>query len=236
MLLIVTVIGLVVFVFLFPLSSSLEHVQDWAIEKPRLAIWLVGLTFVFAALLLLPVAPVVMLAGLMFGLLKGLLLIWVAGFVSSTLAFWCGRTIARPVVERRVRHHNTLAMLDRAITNNGTAVVLLARLSVVIPFGPLNYSLSLTGLKFRNFVLATNIGMIPSYFLSIYLGTTAGNISQILNQELKLTGGEWAVGLATTAFVFIGFSMIVRLALLRLRMEAAHNNEGECEPDQGLGR
>jgi len=227
-------VGLIVCALLLPVDDILKFVQDWARFSPQLAKWLVGITFLLAVLLLLPVAPIVMLAGLMFGLINGFLLIWVAGFVSSTLAFWCGRTIARPLVERRIKHRNTLAALDVAIRNNGMLVVLLTRLSIVIPFGPLNYSLSLTGLRFRDYLVATNIGMIPSYFLSVYLGTTAVDIAQILSGEVRLTGSEWAITLSLAFVVLVSFIVIVRLAFVKLRKEVIIDSKEECDSGKSV--
>lgn len=202
-----------------PLDRVLEQVQQWASESPKQAVWLVGATFILAVMLLLPVSPIVMLAGFMFGLVNGLLLVWTVGFISSTLAFWVGRRFARPWVERRLRRRTALTAADHAIARNGLMVVLLARLSLVIPFGPLNYSLSLTGVKFRDYLLATNIGMIPAYFLPVYLGMTASDVAAILGGDLRLSSSEWAASLAFMVSVFAVIGIVVRLALVKLRQE-----------------
>jgi len=202
-----------------PLDEVMKQVQQWANDYPGLAMWLVGITFIVAVMLLLPVSPIVMMAGLLFGLLQGFVLIWTVGLISSILAFWAGRTIARPWVQRMLERHTSLATLDQAISRNGLLVAFLTRLSLVIPFGPCNYCLSLTGLKFRDYLLATNIGMIPSYFFPIYLGTTTSDIAAILGGEVRPSRIEWATGSALMLGVFTVIFFIVRSALIKLREE-----------------
>jgi uncharacterized membrane protein YdjX (TVP38/TMEM64 family) len=71
-------------------------------------------------------------------------------------------------------------------------IILLARLSPILPFAVTNVLFSFSGTKLRNFLTAGFIGMLPRTILSIWIGTQAreikrliehpseGNISQIL--------------------------------------------------------
>jgi uncharacterized membrane protein YdjX (TVP38/TMEM64 family) len=79
-------------------------------------------------------------------------------------------------------------------------IILLARLSPILPFAVTNVLFSFSGTKLRNFLTAGFIGMLPRTILSIWIGTQAreikrliehpseGNISQIL--IIGLIGGS----------------------------------------------
>lgn len=215
---------LVLCAMFLPLDQLLLQIQKWAHENTYLATWLVGAAFAVGVLVLVPVSPIALLAGFLFGLAKGLLVIWLAGLIASTLAFWIGRTLARPWVKQKLADKALLACIDREVVRRGFWVVLLTRLAFVLPFGPVSYSLGLSDIRFREYALGTNIGAIPSYLLVVYLGTTASDVAQILAGEVKLGRHEMFLGSAGLALVLIFVVLIARLAARSLRAALA---EGE---------
>jgi len=104
-------------------------------------------------------------------------------------------------------------------------VVLLTRLVMLLPYALLNYTLGLTGVGLKDYVLATGIGSVPPFFLWVYLGTTVSDIAAILNGEIHLDRAELLVAIAALLVVTGLVLMIVRVAGKILRAELAATGE-----------
>lgn len=59
-------------------------------------------------------------------------------------------------------------------------IILLARLSPVLPFAVTNVLFSFSGAKLRNFLTAGFLGMLPRTILSIWFGTQASEIKKLI--------------------------------------------------------
>jgi uncharacterized membrane protein YdjX (TVP38/TMEM64 family) len=206
-----------------PVESLLRAVQDWAETSGPWALLLVTGALVVGILLLLPSSLMMMLAGFLFGPLWGLAVIWVAGLIASTVAFWIARGLARPWIERRVRGKGFFVAIDRAIERKGFLVVLLTRLVMLLPYQVLNYTLGLTGVGFRAYLLGTNLGMLPPMFLFVYLGSSAADLAAVLDGRVSLDRSEVVVALAGFAAVIGVVALIIRSAsrVLREELQAA---------------
>ena len=213
--------AVVVALALSPVDRLLLELQDWAEAAGPLAPLLVTGLLAVGILLMLPSSPLMMLAGFLFGPLLGLAVVWTAGLLASTAAFWIGRRLARPWIERRIRHNGTFLAIDRAIRRKAFLVVLLTRLVMLLPYPALNYSLGLTSVGTLPYLLGTNLGMIGPMFLFVYLGASAAGLAAILAGELSLDGSELGLALAGLAAVVIAILLIIRSAARVLREELA---------------
>jgi len=202
-----------------PVEQIMTGVQNWAETNQSSAVFIVTAGIVLGTLLLLPLSLMTMLAGFLFGLAQGFVVIWVASLVASTAAFWIGRSLARPWIERKIHRKTTFIAIDRAIRRKGFLVVLLTRLVMVLPYPALNYSLGLTSVSTKDYLLATNIGGIPPFFLFVYLGTTVSDIAAIINGNVRLEGTEMLVGLTALLAVISLVLLIVRVAGKTLKEE-----------------
>jgi uncharacterized membrane protein YdjX (TVP38/TMEM64 family) len=225
MLLLILLVLLALAAFL-PLERLLLQLQLRAEEHPVLATAMVGAAFLLAVILLLPVSPIVMLAGFMFGLAKGFLLIWATGFLASSLAFWIGRSSARQWVKRKLESSSVFVAVDRAVGRSGLWVVLLTRLAMVFPFGPLNYSFGLSAVRYRDFLIGTNLGMIPSYLLVVYLGATASGVAAFFNEGLWPGDQSLIIGALALAFALLSVALIARSAFRVLREDLTSPESG----------
>ena len=75
------------------------------------------------------------------------------------------------------------AAVEKAISEDGWKVVLLLRLSPLVPFNLQNYFFGVTEVKFWHFVAATFVGIMPGCVLYLYIGA-AGH-------ALSGAGGKW---------------------------------------------
>eukprot|EP00890_Picochlorum_soloecismus_P002495 jgi/Picsp_1/3246/NSC_06086-R1_snare associated golgi protein len=127
--------------------------------------------YALSAVFLVPASFLTIAAGFLFGPITGSVLVSVAATGGAALAFITGRYIARPLVEGKIQGDERFSAIDRAIAKEGSAVVFLLRLSPVFPYGLLNYALSLTSIRFFDYLIASWVGMLPGTIAYVALGS-----------------------------------------------------------------
>jgi uncharacterized membrane protein YdjX (TVP38/TMEM64 family) len=174
--------------------------------------------------LFIPGSPLTLFGGFAFGAtFRGLALVTACISLGSTLgasaAFLVGRTVARPWIQKRITGNLRFRAIDVAVGNQGFKVVLLSRLSPVFPFNLLNYAFGVTGVSFRDYVLASWIGMLPGTILYVYLGSTAGQLAEVVAGTVAKSPAQqilFYAGLAATVVVTVFITRISRRALAEL--------------------
>jgi uncharacterized membrane protein YdjX (TVP38/TMEM64 family) len=198
------------------LSDQIATFAAWVDRQGRLAPLLYIVGYVVATVLLIPGSLLTLAAGAIFGLGWGTVYAFVAATAAESAAFLLARHAVRPLVERRLRSDARFAKIDRAIARKGFRVVLLLRLSPLLPFNLLNYALGLTTVSFAD-VLLSAVGMLPGTLLYVYSGTVVGGVARLAaGVEVPHTTGYYLVlglGLAATIAVTIVMTRIARRAL-----------------------
>jgi uncharacterized membrane protein YdjX (TVP38/TMEM64 family) len=209
------------------LAAALLPVGPWAIalvERVRHAgaagVGIFAAIYLIAPLFLLPASALTLGAGFLYGPLWGTLLVSPLSVAAASIAFLLGRTLARRAVERRVAGDARFSAIDRAVGESGFRIVLLLRLSPVIPFNLLNYVMGLTRVGLGTYVLASFIGMLPGTFLYVYLGSAATNAAQLSQHAAGPVGhAAFWVGMVATVIVVGILTRIARRALSRALRE-----------------
>lgn len=124
--------------------------------------------YVAGSLLVLPKGVLSIAAGLVFGLLPGIILVVIGAMLGASAAFFIGRFLGRDAVERMAGDH--LARLDALIQRHGFAAILLVRLIPLIPFTVINYVAGLTSISYRSYALGTLVGILPGTAAYVALG------------------------------------------------------------------
>lgn len=150
--------------------------------------------YVLAVVALLPGSVFTLAAGFAYGPVGGLLLVSPASVVGATLAFLLSRSTLRGWIQEQVAQYPKARALDRAIGKDSFRLILLLRLSPLIPFNVLNYALGLTDATVGRYILASFLGMLPGTWMYVYLGslaTTAAGLTEAARnggtQRLVLT-------------------------------------------------
>lgn len=172
--------------------------------------------YVVAAVAFVPGSVLTLAAGAIFGLAKGVVIVFIAAVLGSAAAFLVSRYVARGAIERRLAGNTRFAAIDRAVGAQGRKIVFLLRLSPVFPFNLLNYGLGLTKVRFVDFVVAS-VGMLPGTLLYVYYGKLAGDVASLAGGSAVEKGaGYYAVlllGLGATVVVTTLVTRIARRAL-----------------------
>jgi uncharacterized membrane protein YdjX (TVP38/TMEM64 family) len=120
-------------------------------------------------------------AGVAFGW-WGLPLAVVAATAGATASFLLSRYFFDGAIEDWLTDRPVFNAAKRAVDEESWRILLLLRLSPVVPFGMLNYLLGLTKTPLGTYVATTAIGILPGSFVDIYIGVigkSAGNTVQL---------------------------------------------------------
>jgi uncharacterized membrane protein YdjX (TVP38/TMEM64 family) len=151
------------------LLSAVAHIQSVGPAAPIAFIAI----YAFAVVALIPASLLTIAGGAVFGLLPGATYSLIGATLGSTGAFLIGRYAARRLVARRLAAMPRFSAIERAVSARGRRIVLLLRLSPVVPFNFLNYALGLTTISAWDFVVAS-IGTVPGAFVYSYAGKVTG--------------------------------------------------------------
>jgi uncharacterized membrane protein YdjX (TVP38/TMEM64 family) len=174
--------------------------------------------YVVATVLCLPGSLLTLAAGVLFGLVRGALYVFVAATLGATAACVIARHLARGAVERWLGGDPRIRAVDEAVGAGGWRLVALLRLSPAVPFNLLNYALGLTRVPLRDVVLGS-VGMLPGTVLYVYSGTLLRGLADLGGGAARPRGaGGWALlalGLVATAAVTVLITRGARRALAR---------------------
>lgn len=141
---------------------------------------LYGVVLALATAAFVPQLALTVPAGYSYGAVVGFCVAYPASFAASVLAFALGRSLLRTRLERRFRADPRVRKLDAAVRARGVLVIVLVRLSPVFPFAVVNYMLSLTSVRWRQYLIGSAIGLVPVVLIYVYLGSIATDAVALL--------------------------------------------------------
>ena len=190
------------------LGSVVSHLSTLGPWGPVLFV----LLYIVASLTMAPAFILTFAAGAVWGLWRGSLFVYIgAVFGASAVHLVAGR-LARSRVIHWLDRDPRVAAVRRAVAEQGLWMMFLLRLSPLVPFVQLNYALVLSGVKYRDYVLAT-IGMWPTIVMYVYYGKVAGDIAELAAGVAPKRGPEYyvllVIGLVATV---VATTMVTRAA------------------------
>lgn len=222
-LIVLFVIALMVAAFTLPVADTVVSSAETIRAAGAIRVVVFIATYVLSTVLFLPGSLLTLVAGFAYGPVIGMMVAAPAAVLGASTAFLLGRTLLREWVKARVAQSPRAAAIDAAVGREGFKLVLLLRLSPLVPFNVLNYALSLSRVTFGRYVLASAIGMLPGTALYVYLGSlvpAAAELSTASGRGGPFTTGLYVVGLVTTLAAVI---ISTRLARRTLQSELAVN-------------
>ena len=197
------------------LASALADVIGWAHTHAVAGVLLYALAYVAATTLLLPGSLLTLVAGFLWGPLWGTVVVSPVSVLAATAAFRLGRGLARERVARRLGKDPRLAAIDAGVAAAGLRVVVLLRLSPILPFNLMNYVFSLTSVRTRDYVLGSWMGMFPGTVLYVWLGSSIPTAAKLV------TGGAATESPARTALFWLGLDVTAAATALIARESRA---------------
>lgn len=181
-------VGLIVFIIVDSVThgfvkGAIEGLLQWIEENPIRGLFVFMAVYFVATVLFVPGSLLTLGSGFVFaesfGLGFGVLLATLAVFVGATLgalvAFILGRYLLRDWVENLTKKYNVFRAIDKALEEKGLRIMILLRLSPIIPFNALNYICGVTSVSFKHYAWA-NFAILPGTILFVFLGASAGSL------------------------------------------------------------
>ena len=200
----------------FHVQELLKKLLSWVADLGTWGPFIYIVIYILACVFFIPGSILTLGAGVLFGVIKGSIIVSIASTLGATCAFLVGRHIARDWVSKKIQSNPKFQAIDEAVAREGWKIVGLTRLSPVFPFNLLNYAYGLTRVSLRDYFFASWVGMLPGGIMYVYIGSLAGEIAKIGGEGRSRTPAEWAlymVGLIATAAVTVYITRIARAAL-----------------------
>ena len=147
--------------------------------------------------------------GLLFGTLIGGTLIVAGAACGATVAFLLARYAGRDAIQKFISG-SQLEKFDRLISGSGLSAVLFTRLVPLFPFNFINFAWGLTGVRLRDYLVGTVVGIIPGAFVYANL---AGAVARSLEGTDKSLASI-NVGRLLNRDVLVAFTLLGLLALV----------------------
>lgn len=153
-------------------QDALQALVDQNLATAVLVYFLV---YIAVAALNIPGAAVMTLvAGALFGLLVGTVVVSFASTIGATLAFLLSRYLLRDYVERRFSR--AAERINNGIKREGAYYLFTLRLVPIFPFFVINMAMALTRLKTATFAWVSQVGMLAGTLIYVNAGTQISRI------------------------------------------------------------
>ena len=205
----ILVIAFVVAVRLLPVAEWITQFQAWVRAAGPIGYVAYVVAYVVCCVLIIPAVALSLGAGAIFGFVAGSIVVLIGATLGAAAAFFLARTVLRARVERMTASNPKFRALDCAITNEGTKILWLVRLSGFPPFTWVNYAFGLTGVRALPYLVITFLGIIPGTLAFVYAGAAGA---------AALTGSGNRIALIVTAVGAVVVAVFVgRIALKAIR-------------------
>jgi uncharacterized membrane protein YdjX (TVP38/TMEM64 family) len=205
--------------YLLPVAQGTTMLAEYVRGTGALGVVVFITVYMVATVALVPGSLLTLAAGFAYGPVWGLAVASPASVLGATAAFLLGRTVLRDWATRKTSDSPWVRAISRAVGREGFKIVMLLRLSPLVPFNVLNYALSLSDVRLVTYVVASALGMLPITALYVYLGSlapTAAGLSSAAEGGGATRTALYLAGLAATIAVVV---VVTRTAQRILRAE-----------------
>jgi uncharacterized membrane protein YdjX (TVP38/TMEM64 family) len=158
-------------------SFKASQAEIVAAKDANPALYITGFFLLYVAVtgLSIPGAAIMTLvAGALFGVVVGTIIVSFASTIGATLAFLSARFVLRDWVQGKFGER--LRAIDDGLQKDGAFYVFTLRLIPVFPFFVINLLMGLTRVKTRTFFWVSQLGMLPATIVFVNAGTQISKI------------------------------------------------------------
>ena len=120
--------------------------------------------------------------GLLFGLIPGIIISWLAETVGVIISFMLMRTVLRSSAEKLIAKSKYLRKADEFSGKNGFKIMLILRAMPYFPSGILTALGAVSRISLKDYALANLIGKFPSTALEVVIGHDIVNYQQNMDR------------------------------------------------------
>ena len=149
-------------------NTTLEGIKTYILSYGALAPAIYIIMFTLIPLTLFPDSILAIAGGTVFGLFWGTVYTIIGAALGGTLSFYISRSFGRDAVERLIKHK--AQWFEDGVEKQGFLLILVLRFIPLIPFDIISYGAGLSKIRYRDFIMATVLGIIPGVLVYTNLG------------------------------------------------------------------
>ncbi|MFW5499320.1 MULTISPECIES: TVP38/TMEM64 family protein [unclassified Maridesulfovibrio] len=208
--------GVVIMAVVGILSFAIEHYGEghlsaltaWIEASGNFAPFLFMLINVIGMVLVIPQTLFTVVAGVLFGAVKGTAMCLVSMAVGSSLSFLLGRFVLRGRMFKIFRNNPNFMKMEMLSRKHPLKVLALSRIVPVVPYSIANYLWAATGVRFLPFLIMSVVCLIPE---TVFL--TAGGHLLSAGVRMGTVNLEMVAVLAAAAVLILLLVRAVRRSL-----------------------
>ncbi|WP_214483333.1 TVP38/TMEM64 family protein [Bacillus sp. SM2101] len=145
-------------------------IREWILSFGLFAPVIYVILYTVRPLILFPASILSLAAGLAFGAVNGTIYTVVGATCGAALSFWVARKLGKNISNKEWT--GKAKSIQTQIEKQGFIYVLLLRLLPIFNFDMISYIAGISKVRFKDFVIATFIGIIPGTFAYNFLGSS----------------------------------------------------------------
>ena len=178
----------------------------------------IGLYIIFG-ILVIPASFHKYLSGILFGFTFGLLIAWIGGMIAAIIPFLLGKKWLNPYAKKLLNKNPKLRGLEKAIIADKWRTVALSRVSLVIPYGVLNYAFGATDIRLRDYLIGNFAMIVPSIMYAWWGSQTRIIAGAIETQDKGIT---YVISIIIS--IILTFWLVIRSTSISRKIQSYENN------------
>lgn len=159
--------------YYFTVGISIEDIRRYLSELGVLGGAAFIVTYAIRPLVFFPTSIMTPASAVLFGPFLGWIYTYIGENLSATVAFFAARYFGRSFVKEN--ENAFIKKYDEKLRCCGFETVLMLRLIPIFPFDFVNYASGLSAIRYRSYISATLLGVIPGLTAYIFLGGSLTN-------------------------------------------------------------
>jgi uncharacterized membrane protein YdjX (TVP38/TMEM64 family) len=193
------------------LSEFLHHSMEWIAHSGWVGAGWFILLYTLTCVFFLPGSILTIGAGAVYGFWFSTALVAVSSTVGAAVNFLTSRYLVRDWMQRRIGQNAKFRALEKAVSLEGWRMILISRMSPIIPHSLVSYAAGLIQISFWRFTLASFVGFLPPSAAYTYVGAMVG-------KALRTSAGVTPHDPVTWAFYGLGLVATVAVTAITTRV------------------
>jgi uncharacterized membrane protein YdjX (TVP38/TMEM64 family) len=197
------------------LSEFLHHSMEWIASSGWVgAVWFIVL-YTLTCVFFLPGSLLTVGAGAVYGFWFSTALVTISSTVGAGVNFLTSRYLIRNWMQRKLGHSAKFRALEKAVSAEGWRIILISRMSPIIPHSLVSYAAGLIPISFSRFIFASFVGFLPQSAAYTYVGAVVG-------KALRTSAGVTPHDPVT--WTFYGFGLVATLVVTAITTRVARRS------------
>jgi len=182
------------------LLSQIIEQMSWFTDSGIKGITVFILLYIVFGVLVIPASFHKYLSGILFGFSLGVFVAWLGSMIAAIIPFLLAKKWLNPFAQKLLKQNPKLMGLENAIITDKWKTVALTRVSLIIPYGLLNYAFGATEIKLKHYLIG-NLAMIVPSIMYVWWGSQTRIIAGVI--ETKEKGPSYTISLIISFIITI---------------------------------